>query len=176
MNLKQILSLAVIAGLSSHAYALEIYHGRVLSEKTWSTDGGKVTFAKKSQFARAKEGLPQSQRLEVGIANVSGTAGQPLTLSGNHYIYIENNTANNQTYFYNISVCAYTSNKTSHCVYQTKNLELSEGGYFLADSEPELTLSFDAAGNYPITASTWIRGTGNNSQGFMSAVSTATIS
>lgn len=176
MNLKQILSLAVIAGVSSHAFAMEISHGRIISEKAWSTDGKKVTFAKKSPLARAKEGAPDSQELSVSIESATGKVGEPVTLTGNHKIVIHNETASNQTYFYNISVCVLFDDNTNHCVYQSKHLELSEGGYFAVDAEPELTLAFNAPGSYVTSATTWIRGTATGAQGYLSAASNVTIS
>lgn len=175
MNLKQILCLAAIAGVSSQAYALEIYHGRVISEKSWSTAGGKVTFAKKPLRARANAGAPQDQGLSVGIMSATGKVGEPVTLTGNHSIYIMNETATAQTYFYNISVCALMDAHTVHCVYQAKNLELDPNGYFYVDNEPQLTLTFNAAGNYQTTATTWIRGSGIES-GYMNAISNVTVS
>lgn len=175
MNLKQILCLTAIAAVSTQAFALEIYHGRVTSEKTWSTDGSKVTFAKKALRARANTGLPQEQALNVGMMNTTGKVGEPVTLVGTHSIYITNDTATVQTYYYDISVCVLMDAHTAHCVYQGKNLELDPSGYFYVDDEPQMTLTFNAPGNYQSTATTWIRGSGN-STGYMNAISNVTIS
>lgn len=174
MNLKQIFCLAVIAGVSSHAFALEIYHGRVISEKRWSNDGSKVTLAKKSLSARTNAELPQNQELSVAMMSATGKVGEPITLSGNHSILITNNTATSQTYFYNISVCALVDEHTSHCVYETKNLELDPSGSFKTDDEPALTLTFNNPGVYQTMATTWIKGEGNGN-GYMNAMSSVTV-
>jgi hypothetical protein len=150
MNLKKIFCLVIAVSVSSHALAMEIYHGRVIKEKSWSTNGEKVVFAKHDASSMAMSGSPQAQSMYTDIHSIGTNAvGEPVSADGYSYVSVRNDTADNETYSVLHSTCVALTDKIEHCAYHQKDLELDSGGYFHDNTSPRLTVKFDKPGIYP---------------------------
>ena len=155
MNLKKILCIAVIVSASSHAFALEIYKGKIISQKTWSTDGGKaVMVANKSQVRKQPRMDTSYQYVEARVYAGTAKVGEPVTIAHDHGYGVGNNDTENHTYQARMTVCSSESANTVHCIHHFDTIELTPGGYFREDNIPDLVMTYDKAGSYYLSAYT----------------------
>lgn len=156
MRLNKIILLALLAGLNSQSFATEIKHGRILKEKSWSTDGSKVMLRQNKGItytSRENDGL-ESQATRTFLYSVNSKVGVPVTIDNRTYVYLVNQTATNQTYRVLSGVCAKSGDKLTHCSYHEQMLELEKNGHLNDDTAPQLTLTYDAVGTYETYAFT----------------------
>ena len=154
MKGKIILSLVAASLVSSGSFALEIYKGRIVNHKEWTTGNVKAILKagdpRKNKMAQLNNRTTQNNSTYASVSSdidyVEGTANTPLQLSGDHYVFIANDTATAQSYHYYFSICAESSDRTGQCAYFHDEIQLEAGGYFNSSEEPELQLTFEKPG------------------------------
>ena len=149
---KILISAVFLSVMSSSSFALEIYKGQITKHKEWNTGNAKVFFKQGSvKNTLATEALKMDQSYAYVASNAEpgeGKVGEPVTVKGNHNLYVMNNTKSTQTYFYTLSLCAETTSHTSQCGYYQDEIQLEPNGYFNASEEPVLQIKFDKPGSY----------------------------
>ncbi len=153
MKLKQLICIAVTVGLSSHAFAMEIYKGKVISEKVWSNDGSKAVLGthQKPQFRHEGQSYEQ---IMSSISSDEGKVNEPVTMNNMHAIYAFNDTDETKSYRVMESICSQTSDNFNRCIYYHKNIELEPQGYISENKEPVLEMTYTKPGRYRVTVMT----------------------
>jgi len=170
MKGKIILCASLVALLSANSFALEIYKGRIVSHKEWTTGDAKVVYkpANKNTLIKFKQQRMQSQEGASGyvstyIDQTQGATSTPIYINGSHYFYIINNTSSTQTYNYTLETCAFDSANTAKCAYYFDAVQLEPNGYLEEVNEPQLQVQFDKAGTYQTFASAYVQNYDNSS-------------
>ena len=170
----------------ANSFAMEIYKGRIIEHKEWTTGNAKITFKPSdAREARLKfdQQKKQSQNAGAFIStyadSIKGNVGQPITVTGSHIIDVRNDTQATQRYTYILSLCTNTSNHQAQCGYYYDTVELESGGYIFNSYTPMLQVQFDNAGTYTNYAQTLVHTSlESNSSNFnleMNSNSNATI-
>lgn len=154
MNLKKLICIAVVAGLGSHAYAMEIYKGKVISEKVWSNDGSKAVTGinKKQQFRH--ESSDVFEEVVSSISSDYANVNVPVTMNNMHLIRLYNKTDATKDYRVMESICSQTSDNLNRCIYYHKQIQLEPNGYVTEGKEPILEMTYTKPGRYRVTVMT----------------------
>jgi hypothetical protein len=177
MNMKKVLCLAAALSLTSHALAMEIYKGKVLSQKVWSSDGGKAKISP-SKAMRGQKMHMQNQPYEHTWAQVfsgSTKVNQPFEIENTNGVFIQNDSDETHEYRTIQSVCSETSEATFHCVHYFDEIELSPGGYLSDDLRPVLEMTYSKPGSYKIISLTSY-GEGSNPSSYSESIGVMTVS
>jgi hypothetical protein len=151
MNFKRIVLMAAMISASANAFAIEIYKGKVISDKTWSDDGSKAVM-KRDKMLLAKHGVPNSTYLNVLVRDLGGKVNEPVEIYNRHTKTVYNSSDVNHRYVIYEAVCAGVANSSSHCVIHAMKVELNPEGYFEDDSYPALEMTYSKPGRYNIYA------------------------
>lgn len=146
------LCFALTAFISSQVYAVEIFKGKILQHKEWSTGQAKAVF-KEVKNLNLKANLNNSSAMmTTSLADiVHGTVGIPVEVKGVSSGSIRNQTESVQTYYYNATVCAETNPFNTDCIYYNDKIELQPGGHlYIEGLQPSLSISFAEAGEHAI--------------------------
>lgn len=156
-----LLCLTITAIASANSFALELYKGRVINHKEWTTGNVKATFKDSMKNATSQfknKMMTKSDSTYASIysngLNTKGATGVPVTINGNHSIYVMNDTQAAQQYNYTLSICANTSENTTQCAYYYDEIQLEAGGYVVVDKAPVLEVKFSQPGIYKSHTST----------------------
>ena len=79
-----------------------------------------------------------------------GTAGKLSELTGEHYVYVRNDTGSTQEYDYIFSICTVPGEHVSQCAYYDDTIQIDAGGYAISTMDPALQVVFKEAGTYPV--------------------------
>ncbi len=164
MNCKKLVCFTVLAVVSTNVGAMQIYKGKIVSQKITTTDGsqGAVAPNKKTIVFPTMQQRSFSDKLTSVLLDSSvAKMNEPVELSTNHYTFISN--ASDVTELYEVvhTVCSQTSEASTHCIFYHKQIELEAGGYFSDDTRPVLTMKFSQPGRYHTTAITSVFNTQN---------------
>lgn len=152
MNLGKLFCLTALACISSNVFAMEIYKGKVVSEKLYASDGSKATLAvKKHAVKRAYE--EDFIYNTASIPSSNAWVNKPVVIDGASTVSIFNNEGMTKSYEVRSEVCSETSEATTHCVYYYKTVLLESGGYYYDDAIPLLKMSYSKPGRYK----TWVK-------------------
>lgn len=154
MNLKKLICITAAISLSSHAFAMEIYKGKVISEKVWSNDGSKaVTGINKNQpFRHDSTGM--YEEIMSSISSDHASVNVPVTMNNMHHIHLINNTDETKNYRVMESICSQTSDNLNRCIYYHKQIQLEPHGYVTEGKEPILEMTYTKPGRYRVTVMT----------------------
>lgn len=152
MNIKKILCLTAALSISSHVFALEIYKGKMVNEKIWSTSGvkAKIGVSKKFQNRKMHTAEPDRALVQAVIASQTAKINTPVEISNDNRLYIVNYTDEPHVYNVEHSVCSETSDAVTQCVHYWREFEISSGGYVDDDFRPVLELTYTKPGIYKI--------------------------
>ncbi|OGT44199.1 MAG: hypothetical protein A3F42_04150 [Gammaproteobacteria bacterium RIFCSPHIGHO2_12_FULL_37_34] len=157
MRKKIILGFA-IASMATSAFALEIYKGRLITHKEWTTGNAKGFFKASKMIPELKaKGLDAEHSYSYiysYAASIKSSVNTPVNVSGENYISLYNDTRTKELYHYTFSVCARNSDHTAQCAYYYDEIELEPGGYANSAEQPILQVTFAKPGNYNGWAST----------------------
>lgn len=159
MKMKLIAScFALTAFMASQVYAVDIYKGKILQHKEWSTGKGKVIFKEiKNKNLRSNVGEAIASFSTVDV--VYGTVGVPVEVQGTSSGYIKNTTDSPQIFSFNTAVCAETNPFNTECLFYYDRYELEPGGHVHIEGiQPSISATFADAGEHNIFVSTQIEG------------------
>lgn len=153
---------AIAVVLSANSFAFDIYKGKIVSHKEWTT-GNVSAVLKKADLKSALLKMKKQDQdnfaysyLFAKISNATGVVGVPTEVAGGHDIYVQNDTASSKVYNYNINVCVNTSAQESSCAFYFDEITLEPGGYFSNAAEPAVMVKFNQSGDYKIFASSYL--------------------
>lgn len=177
MKMKTILCLTMALGICSQAMALEIYKGKILSQKVWSTHG------EKARLASAKNRQHKSQLIDGNVFQASyaqilsrtAKVDELVSIENNNALFVDNNTDEEHEYRVMNSVCSDTDENTTHCIHYFKTFVLSPGGYLSDDMHPVLDMTYSKAGSYRIAVFTSF-GPSTGPASYNTATATVTVS
>lgn len=147
--------------VTTNAFALEIYKGKVIKSKEWTTDSGikaVYTNAKHSRLKPMDEGRDAVSQINF----TEGAVGAPVTVNGGNFVYISNESEQTNTYHFQTSICAALTEHTDRCSYHFEDVSLEPGGYFMVDKENAMQLTFAEAGEYSSYIVTSVSDSGDN--------------
>lgn len=159
---KKILFSLIITGLfSGNSFAIELYKAKILQHKEWTTGNAKVIF---------KQGHQDKRNINLKMINeninfaevrssaypVESVTGISTNIPGFHSVYASNSTNEPQIYSCSFSICAQDSTHTDKCATYYDSIEVQPGGYAFSTQEPNLQVIFNTAGDYEITAQTYV--------------------
>lgn len=156
MKLKSILCLAAALSVSGQVLAMEIYKGKVISQKVWSTHGGKARIAPSKRLQNHHMRSPNNT-YEYSYANIYSETAKvnlPTIISNSNAVNIDNNSDTTHKYMIGQSACSETPEATVHCVHYFEEVELEAGGYLNENMQPVLEMTYTKPGNYRITTIT----------------------
>ncbi len=163
MKVKLLLATAMMAAITSNAFALHITKGKLLSHKEWATGGAiALTMPTNKTKASLMRMLDQQNSIQpslvvAGIDNFATTVNEPVTINNNGFFWFENTTAASKTLSLMTSICVQHSVNTLECVYTFDRFDLEAGGYVELNIFPALKVAFREAGTYITTASSEFR-------------------
>lgn len=181
MNIKLLIGLVCTAAIGTNAFALEIIKGKLISHKEWASDGAVASYlpAPKARLSMKNAGLLNKTGLEVIAETKSAatTVGQPVTISNDGWIWVNNLSEEVKQYRYTFSVCANVAENTTECAYTEDVVELQPRGGIYSGSNPALQLTYDKPGVYDMYAASFFTTSPMQSQVSMSSSSgTITVS
>ena len=178
MNLKKIICLAAALSVSSHVFAMEIYKGKVVSEKLWSSDGSKAKVApsKKSRHANRHFDVSNDVFVQAVIAAQTAKVNEYIEIENSNNLSLQNTSDETHTYYVGHNVCSETSEGTAHCVHYHRTFELSPGGYVEDDFRPVLEQAYSKPGTYKIESYSSYGEDGAGDSNYDLAASTITVS
>jgi hypothetical protein len=154
MNLKQLICIAATISLCTHAFAMEIYKGKVISEKVWSNDGSiAVTGINKKQQFRHDDGYTY-ENIYSSISSDSAKVNEPVTMNNFHHIRLYNRTDHNKNYWIEENICSQTSDNLNRCIYYNQQIQLEPNGYIDQGKQPILKITYTKPGRYRVTVET----------------------
>lgn len=150
MKRKLLLSFALAFTITSTSFAAEIYKGKIIHLKDWTSGNNiKATLADVTKPRLKTNSEDESEyHLYSNIDFAEGVAGMPVNINGEQAILIHNATDITKTYNIGMNVCAMTSDKTERCSYHNEQIELAPDGYFNTQKASSLQLTFDKADTY----------------------------
>lgn len=154
MKLKQLIFIAATIGLSSHAFAMEIYKGKVISEKVWSNDGSKAALGKSKKPRFKHESGNLHEQIMSSISSDASAVNEPITLNNMHAVYVYNGTDETKQYLVMESICSQTSDNFNRCIFYHKQIELQPQGYIEETKVPVLEMTYTKPGKYRVTVTT----------------------
>jgi hypothetical protein len=158
MKGKLLLGLTIATLISANTFALEIYKGKLLKHKEWSTGGAQGSFKnvatnladfKLHANKTTKSSEPFLQAF-THAAHTKTLVGATTLPYGQYQIYIYNDTDSSQTYRYFLDVCVELSANQTKCISYFDELSLEAGGYAVTTEQPMLLVNYDTPGNYKI--------------------------
>lgn len=157
MKGKLLLSLAIASLVSANSFALEIYKGKLVKHQEWTTGGAKGFFKSgvvKSSFkshvmSGHKNSEPYMEASSI-TKSMKTFVDVPTIVSGEHQVFMNNDSDASQTFTYSLSLCAEVSANQTRCVRYYDELTLEPGGYAISSAEPVLSEAFVAPGTYEI--------------------------
>lgn len=159
MKGKMLLGLAMMSMVTSSAFAMEIYKGKLLSHN--ETSMGKVKFSfleakvdvkKELAAMKAKRMLQQNNEGDFIAAKneaieAYGVVGQDVSLSGMSEAHISNETSSSQTYTISTNICSIVGG-SFYCGMETDVVQLDPSGYAMAARMPTMNVNYDEPGNF----------------------------
>lgn len=152
MKVKNIFCLLAALGISSHAFAMEIYKGKVLSQKVWSSDGGKATLKVNKAMLGMHAARQPLEHTWAHLSSASTKVNRAVEIPISTGVSVLNFSDETHIYHTIQSVCSETPEATMQCVYYEADMELSPGGYLVDDLQPVLEMIYSKPGNYRISA------------------------
>lgn len=162
MKSKSLWCLALILMISTSSFALEIYKGRLIKHREWTTVYAKGMFnavdIKNRSLAVRNKMARTSESSDITVFSdakaIQGIVNSKTLLDGEHYISIQNNTTTTQQYDYELSICVDTSTFASQCTYFNVEIQLDPTGYASDSEESNLFIQFTKPGIYHTDVST----------------------
>lgn len=176
---RKILTIAALVSFAAgNAFAMEIVHGKLLYQKSWSTNNIpfsvkeiKIDPNKMRFFKRDTDYLLVKQEIcaRAHIENSSAVAvGALATIRGNVNAFVQNRTQSTQTYTIVSGVCADKVSSMPfvpggkklkdeptpiiQCAYQRIEVQLDPDGYLALGQAPQLSVTYANPGLYSATA------------------------
>ncbi len=150
MNLQKLFCLAVMASVSTNVIAMEIYKGKVLSEKIYASDGSKATLAPQKNTMLPRHNDSDYAYTTANIPSGHAKVNTPVVVDGSLSVSFVNSTEETRHYTVLNRVCSRTTEATNHCVYYHKEIELQPQGSFFEDALPLLKMTYSKPGSYKI--------------------------
>lgn len=159
MNFKNIFSLAVLAALSANVSAIQLYKGKIVSQKVWTNDGSKPLIAmnnKNVMMPLMQHHSDANRYTAIMVESMNAKVDEYVSPQNNHFTGLSN--AGNTSQLFNIThtICSNTPEGSEHCVFYNKVVELEVGGYITDDTRPVLNIKFSRPGRYYVNANTTI--------------------
>ncbi|OAI46607.1 hypothetical protein AYO45_06255 [Gammaproteobacteria bacterium SCGC AG-212-F23] len=158
--MKKYLLFAMLAGLSVNSFAWNITHGQVLNHKIWTTGNASYVLKDVHQTknivqARATDDqtTPMDHQTLFVMADLSAataTQGVPVSLYGDHSVYVYNSDSVPHSYPYQYGMCVEVSEHQLDCVYIQDQVMLDAGGEASLTKMPVLKTQFNQAGTHPV--------------------------
>lgn len=160
MKKLSILCLALTTAMSTQVFSMEIYNGKILDHKEWTTGGARATYiynAKTKGHLRHLSNLEDennfSDMLTSSIASDFASIGKSLEIQNGYHLSFSNQSKSKKRYRYTFSVCATDDSNLSQCAHFSNSVELNPGGYFNdSDSRPALKMNYRKPGKHFISA------------------------
>jgi len=164
-------SIAIMLGLmlTQVSFAMQLYKGRVLEDKSSKTGSKIVSFQDKESkipqhilkirhetlmHIESKDGVLLMNEVPK-LSEVS--VGESIDISGTSEIYIENFVKKNQIYNIGINFCVHSRESSEgDCILREIKVELEPEGIFQQDIAREVTLSSDSPDMYGIVLATLV--------------------
>lgn len=162
MKGKLLLGLALVSFISANTYAVEIYKGKIIKHKEWSTGTIKVTFKdtklklfdlKVSPLHKANDAIPYIQS-HANAPVFRGTVGIATPINSEHMVIMQNATTSTQTLYYNFGVCLTTAPHVEECTYSYDEVMLEPGGHIYMPQIADASTTFSEPGSYRFNVST----------------------
>ena len=156
MKGKLLLGLTIATLISANSFALEIYKGKLIKHKEWTTGGVKssvinaatnTSHLKLNTALASKSATPYLETFSFG-GDISGYVGNLVQVIGNNEVYVHNYSDTSQTYYYTLNVCADAGNKEDKCIFYFDEFSLDPDGYVSTNIQPSLYLVYFTPGTY----------------------------
>lgn len=145
--------------VSVNSFASELYKGKILEHKEWSTGKVKVMFNDShapNTFLDINHQLPHAKlsddgyyvKMETSAINSAGTVGLPILTQGNLMLLVENTGDGTKFFAYTLTVCLGTSEHESLCSNYFDAVQLDPEGYIFTTIAPAQQYAYGQAGTY----------------------------
>lgn len=156
MNLKKLICIAAVVCFGSNAFAMEIYKGKVISQKVWSNDGSKAAVvAKRNPHAR-HDTDNSYEDVVSSISSWSTNVNEALKINNTNYIALKNNSDQTKRYYIVESVCSQTSDNFNRCLYYHAQIELEPTGAANINETPFLEMVYSKPGHYRVNSTSTV--------------------
>jgi hypothetical protein len=175
MKLKQIMFGLVAVIAVDTVSASELYKGKVLSEKVWTSDGRATSAVTRKIVGQMPMRLDTSGlAVQSYLDSAAIKINENIVLGNRHFIDLRNSSGVTKTYKIFDYVCSFTTDANNHCAMYDKKIELSDGGYYYDMTAPQLEMSYAVAGRYSISMGTSVF-EDDGSQGAVNSYASAVV-
>jgi hypothetical protein len=164
MKVKSIVcgTLAILA--CTQVFALDITKGHLISHKEWTTGNAKGHFVASNAQAFQKSkmmGDPVTNSNNESYTNidvVNTVSNMPVTITGNNYVRISNDSDMTQHYRVSYRTCSQIdpTRDIEDCIFYSDIIALEPHGSFSDMKAPELQETYNVPGTYQTSSDTFI--------------------
>jgi hypothetical protein len=158
---KLLIITAVASVVSANAFALDIKNGKLLSHKEWATSTNiKFSFkdSNKKQMLpnilankKISDNMPEDTDVAIAqnrFEDVVGLTNQSMTISGESWVTLQNESNKQQNYTVQTYLCIYNFNDVI-CAISKDELELYPKGSVSISKVPQIETTFKDSGGHP---------------------------